>query len=55
MKTMNETIEKITYDVLGFDTLDVRYSDVLDFYTFSVWQMKVALEMAYNAGKESEQ
>jgi len=48
---MNNTIKKIAEQILFLDTLDVRKSDRLDFSEQSVWQIKEALEAAYQAGK----
>ena len=36
---------------LGFETLETRNSDDLDFQQVAVWRMKEALEAAYAAGK----
>jgi hypothetical protein len=36
--------------MLGFDTLETRNSDSLDFREISVWQLKQALEAAHFAG-----
>lgn len=50
---MKHEIEIIAKKILGIQTLDTRYSDRLDFYDIAVWQIKEALEKAYEAGKES--
>ena len=34
----------------GFDTLETRRSDSLDFHDVAVWSIKEALEAAYEAG-----
>ncbi len=46
----NKTIEKIAKEKLGLDTLETRKMDELDFHDMSVWQLKDALEAAYEAG-----
>jgi hypothetical protein len=38
---------------LGFDTLETRNCDSLDFREVAVWQIKEALEAAYEAGKKA--
>jgi hypothetical protein len=38
---------------LGFDTLETRNSDRLDFRAVAVWQIVEALEAAYDAGKRA--
>ena len=35
---------------LGFDTLETRNSDRLDFREVAVWQIRAALRAAYEAG-----
>jgi hypothetical protein len=44
-------VERIANKYLGLDTLDTRNSDVLDFKDQAVWQIKAALQAAFNAGK----
>ena len=48
-QTKEETIAAIAASV-GIETLDERKSDRLDFHEMSVWQLKAALEAAYEAG-----
>jgi hypothetical protein len=43
-------IRLIANDVLGIETLDTRRSDSLDFHDLSVWQIRKALDAAYEAG-----
>jgi hypothetical protein len=38
---------------LGFGTLTTRNSDRLDFREVAVWQVREALEAAYEAGKQA--
>jgi hypothetical protein len=47
------TVEILAKDLLDIETLDTRNSDSLDFHTVSVWQLKAALEAAYEAGRQS--
>lgn len=44
---------KIAKKHFRVETLDTRKSDSLDFYDVAVWQIKDALEAAYQAGKEA--
>ena len=50
---MNEALLKIAREVLNLETLETRRSDGLDFSDQAVWQLKEALEAAFNAGKAS--
>ena len=45
------TISRIAKELLGLDTIETRKSDRLDFSDQAVWQLRAALEAAYNAGK----
>jgi hypothetical protein len=47
---MNETLTKIAETHLGIKTLMTQRSDSLDFHDLAVWQVKEALEAAYQAG-----
>lgn len=40
---------------LGFDTLETRNSDRLDFREVAVWQIREALLAAYEAGKAARE
>jgi hypothetical protein len=48
--TQNEVLLTIAKQVLGFETLETRNSDQLDFHDVAVWQIREALEQAYAAG-----
>ncbi len=50
---MNKTIDRIARDILDLETLEERGSDSLDFHDISVWQLKKALEAAYDAGRKA--
>jgi len=39
---------------LGFDTLETRNSDRLDFREVAVWQVREALQAAYEAGRTAK-
>ena len=45
-----ETALEIAKKKLGLDTLETRNSDSLDFRELPVWQLKEALEAAFEAG-----
>ena len=48
-----QVIEQIARQHLGFETLDERKSDSLDFRDVSVWSVEAALRAAYEAGAAS--
>jgi len=49
-KDVSELLEEIAQEHLGVETLEIRKSDSLDFHDLSVWQIKKALESAYQCG-----
>ena len=51
---MDEVITTIANEELNIDTLETRNSDSLDFHECAVWNIKEALERAYQAGKDSK-
>jgi hypothetical protein len=46
-------IAKIAQEKLALETLETRNSDALDFKEMAVWQIKAALEAAYEAGRRA--
>ena len=50
---MQKEIEEIASDYLDLDTLETRNSDSLDIHELAVWQIRLALKMAYQAGYEA--
>ena len=52
-KCMNATIEKIAREILDLETLETRKMDSLDFHDMAVWEIRKALEAAYNAGRDA--
>ena len=44
---------RIAQEELQVETLEQRWSDNLDFYDIPVWEIKKALERAYEAGQKS--
>ncbi len=46
-------IEEIAQKHLKLETLETRNSDGLDFHDCAVWNIRAALEAAYNLGKET--
>ena len=46
------TIADIASSFLQLETLATRNSDSLDFHDLAVWQIKAALEAAYEAGQK---
>ena len=52
-KKTNKAFETIATNTLGIETLAVQNSDRLDFHDISVWQIKRALQAAYELGRAS--
>lgn len=52
-KQLNELLTRIAQEHLGFETLEERKSDSLDFKDVGVLNVKAALEAAYAAGQAS--
>ncbi len=50
MKTKTALIARIARMTLDIPTLETRKRDRLDFHDCAVWQIKKALECAYEAG-----
>ena len=50
----DKELEKIAQDTVWVDTLETRKSDSLDFYDISVWQLKEALQRAYELGRSQK-
>lgn len=51
----DKVILRIAEQVLNLDTLDTRNSDDLDFRDLAVWNIRAALEAAYDAGYRAAQ
>ena len=49
---MNDLFTQIANDHFGIQTLEERHTDSLDFHDVAVWNVKAALEAAFNAGLE---
>jgi hypothetical protein len=55
MKTAtNKQLTKIAADKLDLETLETRMSDGLDFHDLAVWQIKEALQAAFELGQKSK-
>ena len=52
-KQLNELLIQIAHEHLGFETLEERKSDSLDFKDVGVLNVKAALEAAFAAGRAS--
>lgn len=50
-KNTNEALETIAQQILGIETLATQLSDRLDFHELGVWNIKAALQAAYDLGK----
>ena len=46
------TLDHIAQTILGLETLDTRNSDRLDFHDLAVWNIKAALQAAFEAGQQ---
>jgi hypothetical protein len=44
---------KIAGEILDLETLETRRMDSLDFHELAVWEIREALEAAYNAGRQA--
>ena len=44
---------KIAKEILDLETLETRNMDGLDFHELSVWEIREALEAAYNEGRKA--
>lgn len=53
MNTKEATLNQVAFLHLGFPTLEMRGSGRLDFRILAVWDVKAALEAAYQAGLEA--
>ena len=51
-KSTEQIIRKIAADHLSIDTLETRNADSLDFHEVSVWNVKAALQAAFDAGRQ---
>ena len=49
-RPIDKVLEDIAKEHLRVPTLETRKSDSLDFHDLAVWQMRAALEAAYQAG-----
>lgn len=47
------TLDHIAQTILGLETLDTRNSDRLDFHDLAVWNIKAALQAAFDAGQQA--
>ena len=54
MQTRDQTLTDIATKILDIETLDTRNGDRLDFHELAVWQIKKALEAAYEAGRKAK-
>ena len=48
------TVNEIAQRILGIDTLETRKSDSLDFHEVAIWNIKEALEAAFEAGRKAD-
>ena len=50
---MDKSIAEIARNVLGIPDLTPQNQDAADFHDLSVWNIRMALEQAYHAGRKS--
>lgn len=50
----NKKLTKIAAEKLGLETLETRMSDSLDFHDIAVWQIKEALQAAFELGQKTK-
>lgn len=53
-KTTEVLLEEIARNILSIEILKTRNSDCLDFHEVSVWSLRDALRLAYEAGKQAK-
>ena len=53
MDRKTKTLERIAREQLDLETLEQRKSDHLDFHDLAVWQIRAALDAAYEAGRQA--
>jgi len=53
MSDKDTTIKKIALTKLGLKTVTTQRSDSKDFHELAIWNIKSALEEAYDAGRRS--
>lgn len=53
MDAKTKTIDDIARRLLGIETLETRSSDALDFHDLAIWNIRKALEAAYDAGTQA--
>jgi hypothetical protein len=53
LRAVDLRVEQIARELLGIPTLTERGSDALDFHEVSVHQIKLALRVAYEAGRNA--
>ena len=49
----NPMLDHIAQTLLGLETLETRNSDRLDFHDLAVWNIKAALQAAFEAGQQA--
>lgn len=49
----DKTVEAIAKEFFYVNTMETRRSDSLDFYDCAIWNIKEALEKAYDAGQKA--
>ena len=53
MTERDRTLLQIASDRFGITTLEARGTDALDFHDCAVWNIRLALQAAYEAGRKA--
>lgn len=53
MSPIDTLLTQIAQQHLGLETLQTRHADRLDFHDLAVWNLRAALEAAFQAGVEA--
>lgn len=53
MSPIDTLLTQIAQQHLGIETLQTRYADRLDFHDLAVWNLRAALQAAFQAGVEA--
>ena len=52
-KALDQLLQQIALEHLDIETLETRNSDRLDFHEVSVWDIKSAMQAAFEAGRKA--
>ncbi len=55
MSSLEQLLTQIAQNKLGIETLEPRHSDRQDFHDVAVWNLRAALQAAFEAGRQNAQ